>query len=57
MAYLSDDEIGQAQELRLSVEKECNKVGQENEGFAPQLREPHATTHCDGTVLEWVEDF
>jgi hypothetical protein len=59
---LLSDEITQAQELLLSVEKECNKVGlrvnaKKTEGLAINIENPAPLHIADGTELEWVKDF
>ena len=59
---LLSDEIAQAQELLLSVEKECNKVGlgvnaKKTKGLPINIDNPTPLHITDGTVLEWVEDF
>ena len=59
---LLSDEIEQAQELLLSVERECKKVGlginaKKTKGLPINI-EDHPPLHTiDGTELEWVDDF
>ena len=59
---LLSDEINQAQELLLRVEKECNKVGlgmnaKKTKGLAYNIENPTPLHTADGTELEWVDDF
>ena len=59
---LLSDEIVQAQDLLLCVERECNKVGlrinaKKTKGLTLNIQNPMPLHTADGTELEWVEDF
>ena len=59
---LLSDEIEQAQELLLSVERECKKVGlgvnaKKTKGLPINMENPPPLHTMDGTELEWVKDF
>lgn len=59
---LLSDEIIQAQELLLRVERECKKVGlginaKKTKGLPLNVEDPAPLHTLDGTELEWVEDF
>ena len=59
---LLSDEIEQAQELLLSVERECKKVGlgvnaKKTKGLPINVENPPPLHTMDGTELEWVKDF
>ena len=59
---LLSDEIEQAQELLLSVERECKKVGlgvnaKKTKGLPINVENPPPLHTYDGTELEWVSDF
>ena len=59
---LLSDEIAQAQELLLTVEKECKKVGlvlnaKKTKSVAYNIDEPTPLDTSDGTDLEWRDDF
>ena len=59
---LLSDEIAQAQELLLTVEKECKKVGlvlnaKKTKSVAYNIDEPTPLHTSDGTDLEWKDDF
>ena len=59
---LLSDEIAQAQELLLTVEKECKKVGlvlnaKKTKSVAYNIDDPTPLHTFDGTYLEWKDDF
>ena len=59
---LLSDEIEQAQDLLLSVEKECNKVGlginaKKTKGLPFNIEDPTPLHTANGTEIEWVKDF
>ena len=59
---LLSDEIAQAQELLLRVERECKKVGlginaKKTKGLPLNVDSPAPLHTADGTEIEWVEDF
>ena len=59
---LPSDEIEQAQELLLRVEKECKKVGlglnaKKTKSLAYNIQNPIPLHTADGTELEWTDDF
>ena len=59
---LLSDEIAQAQELLLTVEKECKKVGlvlnaKKTKSVAYNIDNPTPLHTLDGTYLEWKDDF
>ena len=59
---LLSDEIAQAQELLLRVERECKKVGlginaKKTKGLPLNVDSPAPLHKADGTEIEWVEDF
>ena len=59
---LLSDEIEQAQELLLRVEKECKKVGlainaKKTKGLTLNIDDPPPLHTTNGTELEWVDDF
>ena len=59
---LLSDEIEQAQELLLSVERECKKVGlgvnaKKTKGLPINMENPPPLHTMNGTELEWVKDF
>ena len=61
LALLSD-EIAHAQELLLTVKKECKKVGlvlnaNKTKSVAYNIDEPTPLHTSDGTDLEWKDDF
>ena len=59
---LLSDEIEQAQELLLRVERECKKVGlglnaKKTKSLAYNIQNPIPLHTADGTELEWTDDF
>ena len=59
---LLSDEIVQAQDLLLRVERECKKVGlglnaKKTKGLPLNVDSPPPLHTADGTEIEWVDDF